>query len=212
MKTDDLIAALARQDAAALPGVTRALAVALVVAAGGSLAVLLLGWGLRPDLAQAVATSAYWMKAGYTAAFALGGLILVERLGRPGVTAGRGWFAPALAVLAIGGLAVWELSGLTPAARMADMMGHSASQCPLRIMAISAPAFAAAIWALRRMAPTRPRLAAGAAGLLAGGIGATVYGLRCDETAAAFTAIWYSLGMLGWAGVGALVGPRLLRW
>jgi hypothetical protein len=62
------------------------------------------------------------------------------------------------------------------------------------------------------MAPTRPRLAGVAAGLLASGLGATVYGLFCQETAAAFTAIWYTLGMLIWPAIGALVGGRLLRW
>jgi len=62
------------------------------------------------------------------------------------------------------------------------------------------------------MAPTRPRLAGAAAGLMAGGIGATVYGLYCQETAAAFTAVWYTFGMLIWAAAGALIGGRLLRW
>jgi hypothetical protein len=62
------------------------------------------------------------------------------------------------------------------------------------------------------MAPTRLGLAGAAAGLFAGGVGATVYGLYCEETAAAFVVVWYSLGMLACAALGAVVGRRLLRW
>jgi hypothetical protein len=47
---------------------------------------------------------------------------------------------------------------------------------------------------------------------LAGGVGATVYGLYCQETAAAFVATWYTLGVAACAAVGALLGPRILRW
>jgi hypothetical protein len=90
--------------------------------------------------------------------------------------------------------------------------GHSWKVCSLRIAALSLPGFAAALWALRRMAPTRPSLAGSAAGLMAGGLGALAYGLACNETAMTFLASWYTLGMLGWAAVGALIGPRLLRW
>jgi hypothetical protein len=77
---------------------------------------------------------------------------------------------------------------------------------------ISAPAFVASFWLMRRLATTRPRLAGVAAGLLASGLGATCYGFFCHETSAVFTAIWYTSAMLVWPAVGALIGPRLLRW
>jgi len=47
---------------------------------------------------------------------------------------------------------------------------------------------------------------------LAGGVGASVYGLHCPEMTAAFVVTWYSLGVAACAAVGALLGPRLLRW
>lgn len=55
-------------------------------------------------------------------------------------------------------------------------------------------------------------LAGFAAGLLAGGVGASVYALACDETGALFVVVWYSLGVLACGEVGALLGPPLLRW
>ncbi|MGB0128517.1 MAG: NrsF family protein, partial [Rhodocyclaceae bacterium] len=74
------------------------------------------------------------------------------------------------------------------------------------------PAFAAALWAMKDLAPTRLRWAGAAAGLLAGTLGAAAYSLHCPELAAPFLALWYVLGMLIPAGVGALVGPRVLGW
>jgi hypothetical protein len=38
------------------------------------------------------------------------------------------------------------------------------------------------------------------------------YALTCPEDGAAFLATWYGLGILAVGGLGALLGPRLLRW
>jgi hypothetical protein len=74
------------------------------------------------------------------------------------------------------------------------------------------PALAAALWALRGLAPTQARAAGLAAGLLAGGLGAFGYALACTELSPAFVAVWYSLG-IGMAGaLGAALGPLTLRW
>jgi hypothetical protein len=213
MRTDELIAALAKDSRPAEGRVARVLTLAVLAALAGSFAVLMMGWGMRPDLHHAMRTSAFWMKAGYTAAFAVAGLLLVERLGRPGAPTGPfGWTVLGLGVATIAVLAGLELAAMPPAKWAADFSGVSWQVCPLRIAIVTLPAFAAALWALRRMAPTRPHLAGAAAGLLASGLGASVYGLYCQETAAAFTAVWYTLGMLVWTGVGAWLGGRLLRW
>jgi hypothetical protein len=213
MRTDELIAALAKNTRPANRAVTRVLILSVLAALLGGFAVIMMGWGMRPDMHTAMRTSAFWMKAGYAAAFAVAGLLLVERLGRPGVAAGwAGWTVLGLAVAAIAVLAGLELAATPTAEWRAAVMGQSWRLCPIRIALIGLPAFAASLWALRRMAPTRPRLAGAAAGLLAGGLGASVYGLHCQETTAAFTAVWYTLGMLVWAAVGAWLGGRLLRW
>ena len=91
-------------------------------------------------------------------------------------------------------------------------LGRSWKSCSLHILVLAAPVYLALIVMLRRLAPTRLALAGAATGLLAGAVGATVYGLYCTETAAAFVVTWYSLGIGACAGLGALVGERLLRW
>ena len=51
-----------------------------------------------------------------------------------------------------------------------------------------------------------------AAGLLAGSVGAFGYALSCPEASPAFVAAWYTLGIVITGGVGAALGPRVLRW
>jgi hypothetical protein len=194
--------------AAVLAAVSAAAALGALAAVALALAVL----GPRHDLAAAVGSMGFWMKAGYALALAAAGALALERLGRPGERAPIGMALATLAALAVLALALRELASLPREAWMPNLKGHSWRVCSLRIAALSLPGFLATLWALRRMAPTRPRLAGAAAGLMAGGLGAAAYGLACNETAATFLASWYSLGMLAWVAVGALAGPRLLRW
>jgi hypothetical protein len=101
----------------------------------------------------------------------------------------------------------------TPPDQMrAALMGSSWDKCPWRILVLALPGLAVLLWTMRRFAPTRPALAGAAAGLLAGGVAATVYGLHCQEIAAPFVALWYSLGVILSTGLGAIIGSRALPW
>jgi hypothetical protein len=90
--------------------------------------------------------------------------------------------------------------------------GDTWNSCPFLIATLSAPVFVAVVWAMQGLAPTRLRLAGAAAGLLSGAIGTMVYSVHCPEMAAPFIGFWYLLGMLIPTTVGALLGPRMLRW
>lgn len=68
------------------------------------------------------------------------------------------------------------------------------------------------VWGARQFAPTRPRAAGAAVGLVTASVAATLYGLHCPERAATFVVVWYSLGILLATLVGGLLGGRLLRW
>jgi hypothetical protein len=214
MKTDDLIAVLAQDSAAVSP--RRApgrLALACLFAVLGASAILMLGLGVRPDIHFAMRTPAFWMKAGYTLALALAGFALTLRFGRPGRRPGNG---PLLVIAVVFGalalLGAVEMMSAPVAARPGQWLGVSWRQCPIRILAISAPAYLAIVWGLRGLAPTRLTLGGASAGLLAGALGATIYGLYCQETTAAFVVTWYSLGIAVCVALGALLGRRLLRW
>lgn len=211
MKTDDLIEALALEPAARAAPDRRVLAFALIGAAAAVAATLWL-MGPRPDLGAAAGLASFAGKAGYTLMLAAAGLWLLDRLGRPGASA-RGP-ALALALLAAGAVAaaLIELVPLPAEARMSAMMGATASVCPWRIAGLGLLVLPPALLAARRFAPLSPVLAGAAAGLFAGGLAATAYGLHCAEQSVSFLVIWYTAGVLLTAVLGAAAGARLLRW
>jgi hypothetical protein len=212
MKTHELIDLLAQDASPALPQpfTPKLLGAALAGAVVSGL--VLVAWlGLRP-MGPAMHSPPFWMKAAYTSLLALAGLMATVRLGRPGGRIGATLALAAVAVAWLAMLAMMETMR-TPAAGQSHLwLGWTWSICPFRILALALPVFAAVLWLMRRMAPTRPGLAGAAAGLFAGGVGATVYGLYCEESAAAFVVVWYSLGVAASAAIGAAVGARLLRW
>ena len=213
MRTDELVTMLAAGAGAVEPGATaRRYTVALGWGAFGATLLMAILLGVRPDLAEAARLPMFWVKLAFPASLAAGALYAAARLSRPGVQLGR---VPA--VLAAPVLAMWLLAALALATAAAGereelIFGGSWNACPLFIALLSLPAFAAALWAMKGLAPTRLALSGAAAGLLAGSVGALTYALHCTEMAAPFLALWYLLGMLIPTAAGAALGPRLLRW
>ncbi|MCC2632887.1 MAG: hypothetical protein K0S48_773 [Ramlibacter sp.] len=213
MKTDDLIALLAAE-AEPVPrrAARRRLAWAMAAALPLSVAWMAAFYGVRPGLVAGLSDPMAWIKMLLPAAVGLGGFVLTERLARPGVPVRSAWLAIAAPLLLLWalGLAAWTTAA--PEARADLLFGRTWRTCTINIAAIALPLFAAAIIALRGLAPTRPALAGAAAGVLAGGVGAAVYALHCPELAAPFLAVWYVLGMAVPAVAGAALGRVLLRW
>lgn len=211
MKTDTLIDLLAR-DAGPAPRALAARRLSPAAAAGLVVsAVIAITWfGAIP--AQMFATAVPWTKMAYAGALALAAGWLTARLSRPAAPIAHAWRATVLVLLAmavVGGISL----ALTPAGTRLDaLLGASWSTCPWSVLLLSLPALAAALWAVRGLAPTRLRAAGGAAGLLAGSVGAFGYSLSCPEASPAFVAVWYTLGIAFTGGVGAALGPRVLRW
>jgi len=213
MKTDELIAVLAGCADAVEPGVLqRRYTTALGWGAFGATLLMALWLGVRADLAEAVRLPMFWVKLAFPAMLLAAALLAVLRLSRPGARLGRVPLALAAPVLAMWLLAAVVLFGADPGERGRLTLGLSAASCPFTIALLSVPLFVAVLWAMKGLAPTRLALAGAAAGLLAGAGGALIYALYCSEMAAPFIGIWYLLGMLIPAAVGAMLGPQLLRW
>lgn len=212
MRTDNLIAALAgdlapvrRRYVLGMLGL--GLVGGMIVSAG-----IMTAWlGLRPDLGDAITTAPYWIKFAYTLALALCGLRIVERQARAGGKPGAALGFAGLALVVMAGLAAAQLA-VPDAPRHALIMGHTANVCARNIFVLSLPIFVGLFWALRRLAPTRLTVAGASAGLLAGAAAAWVYAFHCDESAAPFMAIWYTLGIAAAGLLGALLGRFALRW
>jgi hypothetical protein len=211
MKTDQLIDMLARNAGPAPRAlVARRLspAIALGLTVGAWAAVAWLGTIPR----ALFATPVPWIKFGYAGALLVVTAWWAACLSRPAAAI----LLPERAVAGVGlvmaaiGLLSWAIE---PAEhRLAALLGESWSSCPTRVLSLSLPALAAALWAIRGLAPTRPARAGFAAGLMAGAIGAMAYALSCPEASPAFVAVWYSLGILASGVLGTLVGSRVLRW
>ncbi|MFF7706955.1 NrsF family protein [Pseudomonas sp. NPDC007930] len=213
MNTDELIALLASGSGSVdRRGQARRFALGLLC--GGLAAALLMAalFGVRADLAQVAATPLFWAKAALPLSLAAIALCLVGRLGRPGVAGGAAWPCLALPLLAVWAAAALALLGVPAGERASLVLGHTWRTCPFNILLLSVPTFIGVFWALRGLAPTRPRLAGAAGGLLASAMATTVYCLHCPEMAPPFWGAWYVLGMLLPTLAGALAGPRLLRW
>ena len=213
MKTDELITMLASGAETAEPhALERRFTIALGWGAFGATLLMAIMLGVRPDLSDAVRLPMFWVKLAFPAALLAGALLAALRLSRPGVRLGRVPAALAAPVLAMWLLAVVVLLSAAPAERTQLIYGDTWASCPFNVAILSAPAFVALLWAIKGFAPTRLALAGAAAGLLAGAVGASVYALHCPEMESPFLAVWYLLGMLIPTAVGAMLGPRLLRW
>lgn len=213
MKTDDLIALLATGAGAVNPGTARRrFALALGLGGFGALLLMAAVLGVNPDLPRMALEPMFWAKLAYCGTLAMAALALTARLARPGARAAGS--APLLAVplLAMWLLAAAALSGATGSERDALVFGTTWRACAFNIALVSLPLFAALLWAVKGLAPTRPVLAGAAAGLLSGAAAALIYSLHCPELGAPFLGIWYPLGMLIPAAAGALLGRLVLRW
>lgn len=210
MRTDELIRTLA---ADADPAPRRAFAPRLLIAAGAGaafwLAILIWQFGMP---AQSAHAGWFWMKAAYSLLLATAGLMATVRLARPGGRVGAALWLGVGALAWLLMMAGHETMGAGPSQMAHLWLGDTWSICPVRILILAVPVFAGALWVLRGAAPTRLALTGAAAGLFAGAVAAEVYGLYCQETAAAFVVAWYSLGIAACAALGALAGRYLLRW
>ena len=213
MKTDDFVAMLASGNIAVAPhAATRRYVTALGLGALGSVILMLALLGPRFDLADVLWIPMFWVKIAFVAVLAFASVHLALRLARPG--SNLRWVPGALAapIIVMWLLAACLLIGADFEQRHVLLFGRTSKSCPWLIALLSVPVFVAVIWAMKGLAPTRLRVAGGAAGLAAGAVGALVYCLHCPEMTAPFIGTWYVLGMLIPAAAGAVLGPRLLRW
>ena len=213
MKTDDLIALLASEVAPVdRHVVAKRFAMALLCGLAGALLLIVTGYGIRADLAAIATTPLFWAKLALPATLLFGALLLTTRMARPGTRVDRSWLLLAAPVVIVWVAALVILITAPADTRVPLLLGNTWRECLANIALLSIPAFIAAFLALRGLAPTRPRMAGGAAGLLAGSIAALAYSLHCPEMAVPFWALWYLLGILLPGVLGTLLGPRLLRW
>lgn len=213
MRDDDLIDRLtADLTPASFLTVPARLVVVAVSGAVCAFVLMILKLHIRPDLAQAFQTWAFWFKAGYAVMMALAGALALERLARPVGDGRRGFVLAVGMALVMASAGAWRLLTASDERRLDLWLGASWRSCPFNILLLACPMTIIALIVVRRLAPTRPTATGAACGLFSAGVAATVYCLHCPEMAPAFVATWYGLGMTLTAGAGALLGTKVLRW
>jgi hypothetical protein len=213
MRTDELIQLLAT-DAGPVPerAIEQRFALASLAGIAGAGVLMAALFGLRHDLVQTMAMPMFWGKLVFAGALAAAGVALLRRLARPGMALGRTALLVAVPPLVLWAMALGSLSEAPAGGRLPLILGSTWRSCPFNIALLSVPAFVASFWALKGAAPTRLAWAGAGAGLLSGALGALVYALHCPEMEAPFLAVWYLAGMALPTALGAVLGPRLLRW
>ena len=213
MNTDKLIDVLSANlepvDRAAL---TRAIAWALVVATAAAFCVMLATVGARPGVVGDDGRGFLALKLVFAVSLVAGGAAWLVRSMRPGrELRGPFWLLalPFVAIIVAGATDVIRETS-APLNRM--VFGTQWAMCVACIPLFAVLPFAILIWTARQGAPTNLPRTGAMAGLVAGGLGAVAYAFHCPDDFLPFIALWYGGGIAFCALVGALLGPRLLRW
>lgn len=213
MKTDELIAALAADNATVAPPISRTLLLAFAVGAVLAAAHFFSLLPVRSDFAHAITHDPRFMfKFLFTLAIAVPALLLVMQLARPTGSSLRSvWMLAvplALLALAVG----YEMLTVPVDHWQVHAVGSMSMACMTYIPILAAAPFVALLYALRNGAPANPAAAGAAAGLVSGAIAASFYAAHCIDDSPMFLAIWYVIGIGLVTALGAVIGSRFLRW
>lgn len=213
MKTDELIAALAADNASVSPPISRTLLLALAVGALLAAAHFFSLLPVRSDFAHAITHDPRFMfKFVFALAIAIPALLLVMQLARPdGADLRSVWLLGVplvLLALAVG----YEMLTVPADHWQVHAVGSMSMAFMTYIPILAAAPFVALLYALRNGAPANPAAAGAAAGLVSGAIAASFYAAHCIDDSPMFLAIWYVIGIGLVTALGAVIGSRLLRW
>jgi hypothetical protein len=212
MQTDRLIAALAADADKTPRRIGPVLALALLAALPVSVALFMSILGMRPDVRTAMHNPFFDLKFMVTLALAFAAIVVSLHLARPETSFDRwGWLLVLPVVIIAVGIAA-EMTMPHQRPWLSRLIGNNAMACMASIPLFALPFLAAALLALRRGAPANPTLAGMTAGLLAAGLGATLYASHCADDSPLFVMVWYSLATAFVAAVGAIAGRRVLRY
>jgi hypothetical protein len=187
----------------------------LAVAAGGMAAVgaMLVTVGPRPHLGSP--SHLEWSAIKLCFALSIIGTAtpVLVRSARPGTEVRA--LSVLFPVLIVGVAALVALLLAGPGAWKGMLLGAAAGspvRCLLCIIGFATIPLLALMHVLRDGAPTQASLCGALAGMVAGGAGAAAYSVACLSDTVPFIAVWYVAGIASCAALGAVLGPRLLRW
>ena len=212
MDTEQLIRTLAADNSHRARPVSYVLMLALLAAAPVTLLIFFAELGLRPDIMTAIRDPFFDLKLAVTLALAISAIAVALHLSRPEASLrGFGWYLLIPAGLLVAGIS-GEMMMPQRVPMMTRIIGNNSKYCTVAITALSLPLLIAALVGLRHGAPARPAISGAIAGLLSAGLAAVLYASHCTDDSPLFVAIWYTLAAALVAALGALMGPRVLKY
>jgi hypothetical protein len=212
MKTEELIKGLSVDGATGAMPMAKTWGFAMLGAVIVAGVVFFMMLGPRADIGDAMGSGRFLFKFVVTGLLALTAWVAVKVLSAPGEIS-RGALLALLVAPALLAAAVFAEMSVVPAAeRMPRMMGTNNMLCLVSIPAIGIGPLAIFLAALRHGAPTRPGMAGMVAGLLAGGIAATLYASHCFDDSPLFVVLWYTAAIAILGVIGAIGGWLAARW
>lgn len=212
MKTDELIEALVADLPRRVWAPGRVLLLATLASVVAATLIFIATIGVRPDLSAALTSPRFLFKFAVTVTVAASAFALVRRSFYPDTSSHLPFplllTGPALLALGVGA----ELWSLDPAGWGMAATGKNWFLCLTVIPALGLIPLGLLIAALRQGAPSQPGLAGLCAGVLAGGIAATLYAANCTDDSPLFVATWYPIAIGTLALLGGALGHWFARW
>jgi hypothetical protein len=213
MTTDQLITLLAADlKPVDLRRTLRAVIVALVIGTAAAFGVMLLIFGIQPEMPGVRNPEFLVIKLLFAFAIVVTGTIFLPRLARPAAHMPSSFALIFIPFAAIAAAAVVVLGSAHFSTWTGMILGKDWLTCLLSIPLLAVLPFTALIWALSIGAPTDRTRAGEIAGLVAGGLGALACAFPCADGPLPSIALWYGLPITICASFGAKLGPGLLRW
>lgn len=211
MDTNQLVRTLAADHGWTARRVGAVLVPALALALACSMAMFAFGLHVRPDVRLAMSNPFFILKFVVTLTLAAASLLLAMRLVRPGAPIRYLPWLLALPVALLAAGIVMDLALPQTSNWATRLIGSNSRVCLTAIPLLSGPLLIAALAGLRHGATTRPMLTGAVAGLVAGGLAATLYASHCTDDSPLFVATWYTIAVGFVALVGALAGRWVLK-
>jgi hypothetical protein len=190
----------------------RTLAWAVAIGGVAAFCVMLATVGLRPDFGSRANLGYLILKLLFTLSLiGIGGTFLIRAM-LPGRDARRPFALAFLPLIAAGVAGMAALVLARPAAWGSMILETQWAGALICIPLFAIIPFAVLIWALRKGAPTNLKRTGAIAGLVAGALGGSAYAFNCPHDSLPFIAIWYGTAIALCTVIGAILGPRLLRW
>lgn len=191
-------------------GLATVLMLAALIAVVTAIAGLYLTIGPRPDVVASLGSVRFVANFVFTFSLFGSGLVVLKASLVPGRGLPVVWLLAPVGVIIVA--AVLELISIPRELWPVAQIGQNSRVCMTFIPLLGLVPLLAFMLALRKGAPTSSTGAGALAGLVAGGISASVYAAHCTDDSPLFVVTWYPIGIALLMVAGALLGRFLVRW